>query len=372
MTRTVLSIILVLLTLVSCNNNIDSDYTITINLESDSDNKYLYLFSQIGMKMDSALIQNGECVFSNSLTEPQRCAVTSSKNPSDGMIFILDYGQTNIQGSIENFSQSKISFENNKNNDLLNHFTKQNDMVSNQLEQLYLKRLDAEKIGDTLSLKQIQDSTEVILKHFKNFVIDFANTNKNYEGLAIAVATNLIPSKYTTTVLFDIYNLYPDNLKSSFYGTELLNHLNEMNSPSLQVGDQIIDFTLNDINGKAVSIIDYRDKFVLIEFWASWCKGCRAENPNLKIAYDKYRSKGFEIIGVSLDTDKQAWERAIEKDKLSWVNLSDLKGWKTSLATHYKIRGIPRNMLLDKNGKIIAIQLRGADLQNKLEEIFNN
>jgi peroxiredoxin len=370
MNRTLLSIILVLLSLISCNNNSDSDYKITINLESDSDNKYLYLISEIGMKMDSALIQNGECVFSNSLTEPQLCAVTPSKNPSDGMVFILDYGQTNIQGSIENFSQSKISFENSKNNDLFNHFNKQNKMVSNQQYSYYLKKIDAEKIGDTLTLKRFQDSTSVLAKHFKDFVVDFAATNKNHVGLVIAISENLIISRYDTTVLFDIYNSYPDNLKSSFYGTKHLNHLNAINSPSLQVGDQIIDFTLNDINGKSVSIIDYRNKFVLIELWASWCAPCRAENPNLLKAYEEYNSKGFEIIGVSLDTDKDSWLKAIEKDNLNWTNLSDLKGWENELVQHYKINGVPRNILIDKTGKIIAIELRGADLQNKLKQIF--
>jgi len=370
MNRTLLSIIFIIFSLISCDSNTVSDYTITINLESDADNKYLYLFSQIGMKMDSALIQNGECMFTNSLTEPQLCAVTPSRNPSDGVVFILDYGQTTITGSIENFSQSEINFQNSINNDLFSHFNKQNDLVSNQQYSYYLKRIEAEKINDTLSLTQIQDSISVLSKQFKDFVIDFANTNKDHEGLVIAISENLIASKYDTIVLFDIYNSYPDKLKSSFYGTKLLNHLNELNSPVIHVGDQVIDFTLNDMNGKPVSIIDYRSKFVLIDFWASWCAPCRAENPNLLKVYEEYNSKGFEIIGISLDTKKDAWLSAIEKDNLSWTNLSDLKGWKSEPAQHYEIKGIPRNMLIDKTGKIIAVDLRGADLQSKLEQIF--
>jgi len=370
MNRKLLSIILILFSIASCNNNNDSDFTITINLESDSDNKYLYLISEIGMKMDSAIIQNGECVFSNSLTEPQLSAITPSKNPSDGMFFILDYGQTNITGSIENFSHSKISFENSKNNDLFNHFNKKNQMVSNQQYSYYLKNIEAEKINDTLTIKRIQDSISVLSEHFREFVIDFANTNKNHEGLMIAISENMIASKYDPTVLLDIYQSYPDNLKSSFYGTKLLSHLNEIDSPTLQIGDQIIDFTFNDINGKPVSIIDYRNKYVLIELWASWCAPCRTENPNLLKAYEEYNSKGFEIIGISLDTDKDSWLKAIEKDNLNWTNLSDLKGWENRIIQHYKIKGVPKNILIDRTGKIIAFDLRGVDLQNKLKQIF--
>lgn len=369
MKKSLLIFVLIIYLLTSCNTS-SPDYKITVNLQCDNDNQYLFLFKEIGMKMDSALIKNGECVFSASLYEPQLCGITPSKNPSDGVFFILDYGKTNITGDIKNFSRSKISFENSKNNDLFDHFNKKNQIVSNQQYSYYQKKIEAEKINDTLIINRIQDSISVLSKHFRDFIIDFANTNKNHEGLAIAISENLIASKYDTKVLFDIYNSYPDKLKSSFYGTKLLNHLNEQNSPVLQVGDQILDFTLNDINGKSVSILDYRNKFVLIDFWASWCGPCRAENPNLLKVYEKYKSKGFEIIGISLDTDKDNWLKAIEKDNLSWVNLSDFKGWDNELVQHYKIRGIPRNMLIDKMGKIIDVDLRGADLINKLDQIF--
>jgi peroxiredoxin len=322
------------------------------------------------MEIDSAPVENEKCVLSGSLSEIQLCALSPSKIPSDGLFFILDYGETSVSGSIEHFSQSEISFENSKNNDLFRQFNGKNQRVSNQQYSYYLGKKEAQKTNDTLALERIQDSISALSAQFKEFIIDFANKNKNHEGLAIAIAENLVASKYDPVVLFTIYNSYPDRLKRSFYGKKLLDHLNKLNAPAMQPGDQLTDFTLNDTDGKPVSISDYRGKFVLIDFWASWCAPCREENPNLLKAYEKYSSRGFEIIGISLDADKGSWLKAIEKDKLSWVNLSDLKGWESEPAQQYNIKSIPANALIDTSGKIIAVNLRGAELQDKLEQIF--
>jgi peroxiredoxin len=110
---------------------------------------------------------------------------------------------------------------------------------------------------------------------------------------------------------------------------------------------------------------------VLLEFWASWCGPCRGENPNLRRQYALYKGKGLEIIGVSLDHDKQAWKQAIEKDQLPWIHVSDLKGWKNEVATSYGIMAVPANFLIDPSGKIVAQNLRGEVLNKKLEEILH-
>jgi thiol-disulfide isomerase/thioredoxin len=109
---------------------------------------------------------------------------------------------------------------------------------------------------------------------------------------------------------------------------------------------------------------------VLVDLWASWCGPCRKENPNVVKAYQKYHPKGFEILGVSLDENDKAWKKAIAKDELNWVHISDLKGWNNSVAQLYGVTGIPQNFLIDPQGKIIATSLRGADLEKKLAEIY--
>ncbi|WP_455673170.1 redoxin domain-containing protein [Phocaeicola sp.] len=139
---------------------------------------------------------------------------------------------------------------------------------------------------------------------------------------------------------------------------------------NLQVGAVAPDFTLPDVDGNPVSLSGLRGKYVLIDFWASWCPDCRKENPNIVAAWDKYKNKDFTILGVSLDRKKDAWLAAIEKDNLTWMHVSDLKDWKSDAAVLYAIRWIPSNFLLDPNGVIIATGLEGAALHEKLDEVL--
>jgi peroxiredoxin len=141
-------------------------------------------------------------------------------------------------------------------------------------------------------------------------------------------------------------------------------------SRSFMVGGQAPDFTQQTPEGEAMSLSDLRGKVVLVDFWASWCGPCRRENPNVVKAYEKYKSQGFDVIGVSLDKSKDKWLGAIEKDGLKWHHVSDLKGWQNEVAGMYGVRSIPHTLLLDREGKILARNLRGPALENKLKELF--
>ena len=162
-------------------------------------------------------------------------------------------------------------------------------------------------------------------------------------------------------------------LNTNYPGTssimQMKQQLDEMRA--LSVGQVAPDFELPDPNGKMVKLSDLRGKYVLIDFWAAWCKPCRQENPNVVRLYSQYKDKGFEVFGVSLDRTKEDWIKAIADDQLTWTHVSDLKYFNSAAAELYKIDAIPATYMIDPDGKIIAKDLRGPSLESKLAELFD-
>jgi peroxiredoxin len=157
-------------------------------------------------------------------------------------------------------------------------------------------------------------------------------------------------------------------VKESFYGKYLANHIDESKIGS--IGSAALEFVQADTSGNPVALSSFKGKYVLVDFWASWCGPCRKENPNLVAAYNRFREKNFTVLGVSLDNNKARWLKAIDDDKLQWTQVSDLQYWQNEVAVKYKIQTIPQNLLIDPNGVIVGKNLRGQELELKLCELL--
>jgi len=195
------------------------------------------------------------------------------------------------------------------------------------------------------------------------FELGYYQSTANNPGFKLEALNNEEVSK----IVDNVSAKFPDHT-----GVMLVrNSLNaEMKSAQGLVGQQAPDFVLPDVSGKEVKLSSFRGKYVLVDFWASWCAPCREENPNVVKAYNKYKDKNFTILGVSLDDQKNQWVDAIEMDDLTWTQVSDLKHWNSMVVPLYHFEGIPYNVLIDPNGIVIAESLRGPMLDAKLEKIL--
>jgi peroxiredoxin len=216
------------------------------------------------------------------------------------------------------------------------------------------------------------------LDDLKNYVSGFIKSSNDPIASSWALSTN------SQVFSMEDYQGLLNGIVTKFPAHKGVAKIKEMNERQLALGKQksqpidepqwinkqAPELSLPDVNGKKIALSSFKGKYVLVDFWASWCLPCRKENPNVVQAYNKYKNKNFTILGVSLDKEKDDWVGAIETDKLSWTQVSDLQEWNSAAVSTFNFTGIPFNVLVDPEGKIIAQSLRGDSLEGKLEEVL--
>jgi peroxiredoxin len=257
---------------------------------------------------------------------------------------------------------------------LIDNIGKKNFAVEKSFSKLdSLKRANA---SDSLLLAVTTEKNNAI-SDFNNYLKNFIETNNNptLTALALGWSSRSLSQNDFETEMNNLIKKFPTNkilteMKKTYDMQKAQMAQMQQQQDNSWVNKQAPDFSMPDANGKIVSLSSFKGKYLLVDFWASWCSPCRMENPNVVKAYNEFKDKNFTILGVSLDKEKDPWQQAILADKLAWTQVSDLKYWNSKAVEVFKFEGIPFNILIDPQGKIIAQELRGNDLENKLKAIL--
>lgn len=317
---------------------------------------------------DSAKVVNGKFTLTGTTAfgnksylelKPVVKDTTKKRRAPDFKEFYLEKGNTNVTGLDSIY---KASITGTKTQSEYLEYNSKMDPLQVQYKKIVARYYKAKAAKDSVELKQISVDAKPVMASMEAALDNFIFSHPDsYVTADLVIANRMM---VIDVVKFDpIYKALSPKLLSSFTGKKITEKYNK--AKQFAIGKSI-DFTLPDKDGKEFKLSSLKGKYVLVDFWASWCVPCRAENPFLLKAYAQLKDKNFEIVGVSLDDEKANWLGAVKADNLPWTQVSDVKGFKTEVAVRFGITAIPQNVLIDPDGKVIAKDLRGENVNEQI------
>lgn len=358
-------IAIIALLVFSCTNNKDN---FTINgVVNGVDTGKVFLQAVVDNKLqtiDTVDLDKGNFIFTGTVTDPELYLIKIN-NKTELLPFFVENSEISVKINPDSIGDAII--EGSQSQEVFHSFSKGVAEYQKKENNIYAQYQNIKETATKEMLDDLEKLYDTIYQEQQVFVKDFVLENNTSAVSAYIILRHLI-YQLDVDSLQKMTNSLAPSLAESKYVKKLYERVELLRT--VAIGQPAPEIILNDINGNPFSLSSLKGKYVLIDFWASWCSPCRDENPNVVKAYKMFNSKGFEVLGVSLDNKKENWEKAIKDDGLIWMQVSDLLGWKCAAAKLYVVNSIPHSVLIDKDGKIIANDLRGDDLIKKLTEIF--
>jgi len=312
------------------------------------------------IRIDSSKISNNQFKFEGAVDAPQMYFLSFSEEMIPVFMENSEV-KININGQRPDSVEINGSAVHDEWTLIQNEIVQFDDILDSIAEQYYYAR-DNDLVDQLIKYESQYDSIESIKFVF---IDDYIEKNRNsFISPYLVVKYKLFTDN--SDELRALNDKFDQSIKNSPYIETIEERITKLDLT--KIGNEVPSFSLPNTSDEIISIEDFRGQYVLIDFWASWCGPCRKENPNVVEAFNKFKDRKFTVLGISLDTDKNAWLNAIEKDQLNWTHLSDLQGWNNEVATDFGVRSIPFSILIDPEGIILAKNLRGEDLQTELEK----
>ena len=362
---------IIILSILGCQKDSEG-YSISGKIKNVENGKMVYLSELDGnkqaVKIDSAVIKDEKFNMDLPAITQSNLSFLNIEGLNGNVIFISENEQINFKIFKDSLPTSQVS--GGKENKVFYTYL---DHLKNLNQRVMKIRADLRKVitstRDSSTIAKLQKEEADLRSDDMTFKKKLVRENPD-TFVSVLVLTDMINMGATTSEVKELYETLTEGLKQIPLAKTLKTNLDERNA--VEIGSKAPEFSAPNPQGEVIALKDSMGKITLIDFWAAWCKPCRAENPNLVRIYNKYHEQGFNIIGVSLDREgqKDKWAKAIEDDKLTWPQVSNLQFWQDPIALLYGVRSIPAAFIIDENGVIVATNLRGNALEAKVKELL--